>query len=1160
MRYAIIILLLVFSQATYCQTTNTPSPAIGKNNAFRAYNPITGISSYGHNGTNLLAGMDEWGGVYRCAATFGPTAAGVPAYAVITQATLSFSLTVPGQTTMLVIIDSAGHPIDTVKYTQKYSGTPLKITSPSRLIKDVSRYNNQPLWDAIGWGGTFATGITTSSTKVAFSRQSTSAPQRAFLDSLTNCVKSQRVFNLGFMSEYEGTPLGQDIIGNPSMDVTWRNPMITFKNSFNTGNMLIDGTYYAAGVQRLWIPTEIHSVTAVDGQIVNEHARVFRYWNTPTGPLYSKTISVSSVPNSDVTYTAVFDSMFKVTVQNDFDGRGNGGTILWNKGIQSSPYTTWLLSGQSATIGAKSPQTNPGDGLEYGFLNWLDDKNQPISRRIVPSANLSYTAKFQPRVALSLPTLSFLEPGSGGYYKVDGVQTNSVVITAGTQHTIQAFPPDNAKWVFTKWSDGYILNPRTITPSTSMTLYAVFKGLHLSSDASAFGNNGERKFARTPDNWYHMVYSSGGHVWYETSKDQGKTWTLMNRNQPLDNGGGKLPSIDCSPNHSTYPAVVIAFQEGSNIHVRVYYYDGYSYVNGPQELIPSGESAGASITPNIAWCRDWTFMVVWKRSSGIAYMLGIEAGLGCTGHATASQGMIAGTNSYSSNPAISTDVQDKYPYFDVAWEQLTPILSGPPLISILTCTLINSGGYNCVSGYWGPVRQYPQATPPYKTVSSSSMKWNSHPSIISMPGDSWICWVADYTGMGSDPTQVKTQLRRPWTSSGFYTYGFCCKSTTINKLDDNTAFYFAFSEVIPPPIVPSTVTTDYAISSKNLSYYGALNTHTVDLQLCNGTSKSNMYASAYYSSASPRYFQTSNSMSSVGLAKTDPGLISISRGVAVENKGAGICYSFGNITLDGKPIGFVQTEDAGRHIDRDSVNVMDRMKDESGAIGITVDSVNNVLMSEPFKMKSDSKLIFSDYAVIGDSSAAVVLLGHKGFVSFKVDLVDASTGRLIGTMKQVTFDRSGLRTHKRSFYKLKSGGVKEKTVKVKVTLTTNIESPQLSLMDEYTDADERGTDNSAVQSLSLQEAELITDYALGQNYPNPFNPTTVISYTIPRDGMVSLKIFDVLGREVRTLVRENQAVGKYSVTFDGAGLASGIYFYQLRSGDFVSIKKMLLVK
>lgn len=92
------------------------------------------------------------------------------------------------------------------------------------------------------------------------------------------------------------------------------------------------------------------------------------------------------------------------------------------------------------------------------------------------------------------------------------------------------------------------------------------------------------------------------------------------------------------------------------------------------------------------------------------------------------------------------------------------------------------------------------------------------------------------------------------------------------------------------------------------------------------------------------------------------------------------------------------------------------------------------------------------------------------------------------------------------------------------------------------------------------ENNLPVQYSLTQNYPNPFNPATTISYSIPKAGNVSLKIFNVLGQEVRSLVSEYQNAGTYRVTFDASSLTSGVYFYSLSADNFLQVKKMMLVK
>ena len=87
-----------------------------------------------------------------------------------------------------------------------------------------------------------------------------------------------------------------------------------------------------------------------------------------------------------------------------------------------------------------------------------------------------------------------------------------------------------------------------------------------------------------------------------------------------------------------------------------------------------------------------------------------------------------------------------------------------------------------------------------------------------------------------------------------------------------------------------------------------------------------------------------------------------------------------------------------------------------------------------------------------------------------------------------------------------------------------------------------------------------TSYELKQNYPNPFNPLTKIDYNIPVDGIVTLIIYDIMGREVISLVNENKKAGSYEITFDGSRLASGVYICKMNSTNYSSSIKMIIMK
>jgi len=99
-----------------------------------------------------------------------------------------------------------------------------------------------------------------------------------------------------------------------------------------------------------------------------------------------------------------------------------------------------------------------------------------------------------------------------------------------------------------------------------------------------------------------------------------------------------------------------------------------------------------------------------------------------------------------------------------------------------------------------------------------------------------------------------------------------------------------------------------------------------------------------------------------------------------------------------------------------------------------------------------------------------------------------------------------------------------------------------------------------VTNIGQGDNDIPQDFSLSQNYPNPFNPSTNITFSLPKKSIVLLKVFDLLGREVVTLMRQEKSAGTYHVTFDASKLPSGVYFYRLTAGDFTQVKKMLMIK
>ena len=94
----------------------------------------------------------------------------------------------------------------------------------------------------------------------------------------------------------------------------------------------------------------------------------------------------------------------------------------------------------------------------------------------------------------------------------------------------------------------------------------------------------------------------------------------------------------------------------------------------------------------------------------------------------------------------------------------------------------------------------------------------------------------------------------------------------------------------------------------------------------------------------------------------------------------------------------------------------------------------------------------------------------------------------------------------------------------------------------------------------MVSTKLPVDFVLHQNYPNPFNPVTTIGFALPHPAHVILKIYNIAGQEVATLVNEKLAAGRFKAPWNGAGFASGVYLYRFQAGDFVETRKLSLVK
>jgi len=164
---------------------------------------------------------------------------------------------------------------------------------------------------------------------------------------------------------------------------------------------------------------------------------------------------------------------------------------------------------------------------------------------------------------------------------------------------------------------------------------------------------------------------------------------------------------------------------------------------------------------------------------------------------------------------------------------------------------------------------------------------------------------------------------------------------------------------------------------------------------------------------------------------------------------------------------------------------------------------------------------------------------------------------LISTFDNIVYSLESLHPYNSTKYKVNTSGIGNRTVKLILSIEDNA-GCIYAVSDIH---DGSSILPKAVETeIGLGGKYEITDYDISQNYPNPFTPSTTIRYQIPQDGMVTLKVYDILGREVKTLVNEVKTKGRYEVNFDASNLASGLYIYEIKSGSYKASKKMTLIK
>jgi len=801
-------------------------------------------------------------------------------------------------------------------------------------------------------------------------------------------------------------------------------------NNQSYGDVIIDGTPYASGVQLKKYPGTTISVSTYDGLI--EGNNKFRIWDNDFEEYYLN--SNNFLVNKELNLKAYFKQTFPITFIRRFEDQING---------TEGNYT----------------------------MQWVG--------KPVPAENLPVTQNYH--------AFNFSND-----FDIYNITTDNIVSNYL-----------NTNWQFAFWENGatdIVKNNLQITAPTTYTAY--YKGHFRSNSITTFGNNSQRKIVRDDNGFYHMVYQSLGKVWYTKSNTTNFNGSWAQEipieidgtysNPSIDYYNGKIVVVFESQGDGTaaIQAVIIDAVTGGITYLGAESIDASYFGNAKPVVGFNGNEVfmvyKESATAPLKYTRFLQSGGVWSQVYGVA---------------------IPYTDASSVNPtvaAVKTNDQ-----MHIVWQQ--------------------SSSIKYIKSDLGGTPNAPRSFLQYKDVSfGAGNSSNTFPTVINYVGNAKVAWIGNRKVSGS--YQSRTTFRDATSSGVFSNFGSNVASPNINKTDNNSAFILAWSE--------NNGNANY-FTDELLFSINSLNTTGKDLQICNGSSKSTMYATSFKTAVPPPYYfiQSNDIQSLYTISKTNSAGINKGREGVVAKGSGEIYFTIGDVSVNGENISFKTLPD--------SFSVT------------SVNDVNGYVRTIPFALTDNSQFLYSVQYGITDSTEIVKSLSATDVVAFRVELVDETTEEVLGVFDNVSYTKQQAVPYENFSYQVSPEGIGNRTVYLRL-VTTATEGCSFSLGNLLDNQNIIAKKN--VKQLAYKSASVIKDYAMEQNYPNPFNPVTTITYQLPKSGSVTLKIFDILGNEVKTLVNEQKEMGRYTIQFNASSLASGMYVYQLRANEYTSTKKMMLLK
>jgi hypothetical protein len=831
---------------------------------------------------------------------------------------------------------------------------------------------------------------------------------------------------------------------------------------------------------------------------------------------------------------------YRITVENDLNGVKTvgkvgahetiNGTPQWSS--QTSPYPFYFPQNTNQQIRTESHYL-PYSSNDYRHLNWnLDGNSISLQTTVSVDGTKPQTAYFKPAKPLTLQTNADgpVNVIFRGAVKIPPYSDYGFQSPLTTEIGVQLTSPNGQEnYQFLGWSDGDMNLNRSISLASVTTLTANLKAHQATSNALALKNNGQRKIVRTVNGNVYSFYESIGKIWLERKANGGSSWELQ---QVSD----FWTSDASNPSASMYGnKLLIVYQEkngNNNTDLKLSIIDENETVT-IVDISLDIPTYSNNCSPVVASTQNGKILIVWKQGSvGLFYRF-----------AQYENGVFV----WKTNPLQLTDDAG------VAANAINPTLAAENT-SYADFFNFHLAFQSSSHIYYRLLRQRPngnfeQVETSRNVSSNCGYSSNYQPSIISFDNGARIAWygrrwVPSEEGLAKSAIEdgewiYNTILTDPSNSTYFWSWGNNVGSVSFNKYTvgtDDQNYVIGWTE-------NNGASAKYirSISFSEINTFvlpsGTAISGSKDIQVTNGESFGTMYG-YFLTEGSPNKFVLSKDLLPIQSKQQSQPIYSGREGIIAKDS-AQFYFTFGDVLVDGKLIRFTTIPDT---TNIDSLPI-----------------VNQYLTTENFNLTGQSNFLYGVRYGITDSLAAIAALQNGNTVRFSVELIDAQTEQVIGTYDDIEYTENNVFQYDNIGYQVNTSGIGSRVVKLrlKVSLTDSVHYSITERYDTEIFLGKRGSNRVAI---GFQGSNVITSYSLEQNFPNPFNPTTMINYALPKAGNVVLKVYDVLGKEVATLINDFKESGRYSVEFDASKLSSGMYIYKLTSDKFTEVKKMMLVK